>query len=105
VNLEQKGDRWTGGVDLLFVQQAAAGQPATVLNDSLTLNLTKDTYAQSMRAGLRFGKDLDLANAGYFLRVAARDIATGNVGSVNIRTDKLKPEPPPAAKPAPAEKK
>jgi hypothetical protein len=100
INLEQKGDRWAGGVDLLFVQFGAAGQPATVVNDSLTLNLSKDTYTQAMKTGLRFGKDLDLATAGYMLRVAARDVTTGKVGSVNIRTDKLNPEPPPAAKPA-----
>jgi VWFA-related protein len=99
VNLEQKGDRWVGGIDILFVQQPGPGQPAAVLNDALSLNLTKDTYAQAMKTGLRFGKDLDLASAGYLLRVAARDVATGNVGSVNIPTGKLKPEPPPAAKP------
>ena len=83
--------------------------PAAVLNDSLTLNLTKDTYAQAMKTGLRFGKDLDLAGASYLLRVAARDVATGNVGSVNIPTGELKPEPPPATKrqekPKPEEKK
>ena len=106
LTLEQKGDRWAGQVDLLFVQQAAHDQPAVVANDSLTLNLTKDTYLQALKTGLRFGKDFDLAKAGYFLRVAARDAASGNVGSVNIRTDRLRPEPPaaPAAAPAPEKK-
>ncbi len=66
------------------------------MNDSLTLNLTKDTYQQALKTGLRFGKDLDLANAAYVLRVAARDATSGNVGSVNIRTDKVRPEPPKA---------
>jgi VWFA-related protein len=103
INLEQKGDRWAGAVDLLFVQQSAADQPGTIVNDSLTLNLSKDTYMQALKSGLRFGKDLNLANAGYMLRVAVRDAGSGNVGSVNIRTDKVKPEPP--APPAVAQPK
>lgn len=102
MQLEQKGDRWTGQVDLLFVEQSAADQTPTIMNDSLSLNLTKDTYVQALKSGLRFGKDLDLAKTGYFLRVAVRDTASGNVGSVNIRTDRLKPEPPPAPAAAPA---
>jgi hypothetical protein len=58
------------------------------------LNLTKEVYEQALKTGLRFGKDLDLAKSGYFLRVAVRDAASGNVGSVNIRTEQVKPEPP-----------
>jgi VWFA-related protein len=94
ISLEHKGDRWTGALDLLFVQQPAPDQPTSVLNDSLSLNLTETTYQAAMKSGLRFLKDLDLATAGYFLRVAVRDAASGNVGSVNIRTDRVKAEPP-----------
>jgi hypothetical protein len=100
--LEQKGDRWAGQVDLLFIQQPAPDKPFNAVNDSLTLSLTKDTYTQALKSGLRFAKDFDLASAGYFLRVAARDAGSGNVGSVNIRTDRIKPEPPAPAQPAPA---
>ena len=59
--------------------QPAAGQPATVLNDSLTLNLTKDTYAQALKSGLRFGKDLDLASAA--VRRWARALGATPVGT------------------------
>jgi VWFA-related protein len=106
LELTRKDDRWAGTLDLLFVQQPSAGQPAIVTNDSISLNLTKDSYTQAIKTGLRFARDLELANAGYFLRVAVRDASSGNVGSVNIRTDKVKPEPPAAPKAAaPPEKK
>lgn len=97
VNFEQKGDRWTGVLDILFVQQPAAGHPANVVNDTITFNLTRERYLAALREGLLFAKDLNLADAAYLLRVAVRDAGSGNMGSVNIRTDRLKPEPPPAA--------
>jgi hypothetical protein len=94
INLEQKGDRWAGALDIVFVQQTAATEAPSVVNDSLTLHLTKEVYQQALKTGLRFGKDLDLAKAGYYLRVAVRDATSGNVGSVNIRTERVQPEPP-----------
>jgi len=94
ISFEQKGDRWTCMLDILYVQQPAAGQPASVVTDSLALNLTRENYLAIMKEGLLFNKDLNFGDAAYLLRVAVRDAHSGNVGSVNIRPDRLKPEPP-----------
>jgi hypothetical protein len=42
-------------------------------------------------------KDLNRAAAAYKLRVVVRDVASGNVGSVSIRTDTIQPLRPAAA--------
>jgi hypothetical protein len=108
VQLEQKDDRWTGRLEILFVQQAAADKQPTIVGDQMEVNLKKDTYAAALQHGLLMGKDLDLADAGYQLKVAIRDANSGNIGSVIARTNGLKdlpaapvktPQPPVQTKP------
>ncbi len=113
ITFEQKDDHWTGLVDVLFVQQPASDKGTTVTNEVWNLNFTKERYIDTMKRGMIMVKDLDFAAAAYKLKVVVRDAASGNVGSINVRTDKLQPVPPAPAKPAvtpanpatPAEKK
>src|SRR5260370_38336413 len=97
VQLEQKYDRWTGRLDILFVQQGASDQQPTIKGDQMDVNLKKETYTAALQRGLLLAKDLDLADAGYQLKVAVRDANSGNIGSVIVRTSGLKdlPLPPP----------
>jgi len=53
-----------------------------------------------MTRGLIMVKDFDRAAAAYKLRVVVRDVASGNVGSVSIRTDTIQPQQPAAAQAA-----
>jgi hypothetical protein len=80
------------------VQQGASDQQPTIKGDQMDVNLKKETYAAALQRGLLLAKDLDLADAGYQLKVAVRDAGSGNIGSVIVRTSGLKdlPLPPPA---------
>jgi VWFA-related protein len=102
VQLEQKDDRWSGKLEILFVQQGAADKQPTIVGDQMDVNLKKDTYAAALQRGLLLAKDLELADAGYQLKVAVRDATSGNIGSVIARTNGMKDLVLPPAKPAPA---
>src|SRR6266849_4287741 len=97
VLLEKKEDRWTGKLEVLFVQQAAADKAPTVVGDAMEVNLKQDTYTAALQRGLVMAKDLELADAGYQLKVAVRDANSGNTGTVIVRTQGLKEIPAAAA--------
>ena len=102
IQLEQKEDKWTGMIDVMFLLQSAQGKSASVVADTLPLSMTKATYLDVLRRGLPIIRDFPLADAAYAMRVAVRDASSGTSGSLTIRTDQLKPEPQPASKPAEA---
>jgi hypothetical protein len=100
VQLQKKEDRWTGKLEVLFVQQGSPEKPPAVIGDAMEINLKQETYAAAMQRGLLMAKDLEMSEAGYQLKVAVRDANTGNTGTVIARTQGLKeiPVPSPAAK-------
>ena len=81
IQLGQKDDRWTGTLEILFVEQAAADKQPTVIGDAMAVNLKKDTYTAALERGLVLAKDLEMADAGYQLNVAVRDANSGNIGT------------------------
>jgi VWFA-related protein len=93
--LEQKNGRWVGSLDALYVQQSAPEATAKVVHDALNLQLLRESYSQALKEGLRVERVLDLPNSAYALKVVLRDAATGNTGSVLMRTDKLVSKPAP----------
>ena len=101
IQLQQKDDRWTGKLEVLFVQQGAPDKQPTVVGDAMEVNLKRETYTAALQRGILLAKDLELADAGYQLKVAVRDANSGNIGSVIVKTQGLKevPVPPPAATP------
>jgi VWFA-related protein len=100
IQLEQKEDKWTGMLDVMFLLQSAPGKSVSVVADTLPLSMTKAVYLDILKRGLPVVRDFPLADAAYALRIAVRDATSGASGSMTIRTDQLKPEPPPAPKPA-----
>jgi VWFA-related protein len=97
LTFEQRAGHWTGAVDVLLVQQAAPGMNVTVTPDTVRLEYASEGFQQVMTRGLVMVKDVDRAGAAYRLRVVVRDVASGNVGSVSIRTDTIQPLQPAAA--------
>jgi hypothetical protein len=49
----------------------------------------------ALQRGLVLAKDLEMADAGYHLKVAVRDANSGTIGTVIVRTQGLKDVPPP----------
>ena len=60
-----------------------------VIGDAMAVNLKKDTYTAALQRGLVLAKDLEMADAGYQLKVAVRDANSGNIGTVIVRTQGL----------------
>ena len=84
--LEQKGGRHVGELDLVFVQQAARDQPSHAVGEHISVSLNEDEYKKAMEFGLVRTRDLEMSEAGYYLRVVVRDASTGSLGSVNVWT-------------------
>ncbi len=84
IQLRREDDRRTGRVEVLFAQQAAEESGATLVGDSIDINLTPEAYAEGLRQGLIWSKELELADARYQLKVAARDTSSGRVGVVIV---------------------
>jgi len=95
LTFEQKDGRWTGLVDVLFVHQAAPDKAATATRETLALNYTRERYQEILERGVMLARDFEYAATAYTLRVVVRDAASGRLGSVSIRTDRLEPLPPP----------
>jgi len=63
------------------------GLDLKVLRSELVLNLRPSSYESAKAHGLRVNPRLDLAPGRYQLRIAAREIATGQMGSVYYDLD------------------
>jgi VWFA-related protein len=84
IQLKREDDRRTGKVEVLFAQQATEDRVATLVGDSIDINLTPEAYADALKQGLIWSKELELADARYQLKVAARDTSSGRVGVVIV---------------------
>jgi len=93
ITLQPEDDLWRGMVDVLFMTQAAPDRPLVFYNQMLNLSLTKEDYDTTMKRGLELACDFAYADAAFRMKVVVRDGATGNLGSVNMRTDHLTPTP------------
>jgi len=94
LQLQLKDDKYEGSVELVYIKQPAAGQPSTTEGQNVGLHLTKLQYDEITKEGLLFVRDLKLSEVAYKLKLLARDGTSGHIGSISIRTDKLKPNPP-----------
>lgn len=89
ITLEAEGDRWTGSLDLLYVQQGPDGHDLTGEAQTLNLRLTRGTYERMMKDGLLWNRDLPVAEGAGRLRIVVRDASSGSIGSVDIPLSKL----------------
>lgn len=91
LTLTQNGDRWTGTVDLVFVQKDEHGKDfGTGLADTINLNLTKDTYLRMLKTGIIYQRQFPREERAKTLRIVARDTPSGSVGSLSIPLNQVK---------------
>jgi len=100
VQMRRNNDRYEGALDIAYFRQGGPDEAPTITNNSVKIALTQAQYDSYLKQGLFVLNDLKLAESAYRLKVIVRDATSGNTGSINIRTDKLKPNPPEAV-PAP----
>jgi VWFA-related protein len=84
VTLTQKGDRWTGSLDIFLVQRDATGMHAEVKEQTLALALKNTTYEKVMREGIPFDQYLEKTPDSGTLRIIVADQSSGRIGSVTL---------------------
>ena len=89
LRLEQQGNRWSGRLDLMFVQKDVRGDQFNGETDTVELNLTPEHYAQASRSGLLYKKVVRLDRRASMFRVIVRDASSGSIGSVTVPFDQI----------------
>jgi hypothetical protein len=82
ISFEQKGDKWTATLDLVFEQRAADGKELVVANTPIGLNLNKARYDAVFQQGLTITKAIDPAPGAAEVRILVRDRASGRAGTL-----------------------
>jgi VWFA-related protein len=90
ISLEPNGDRWAGRIDVLVVQKNDKGQQFNSEEQTIDLNLTRETYDKLTTKGFVFRKQVSMSPQAKMIRVIVRDAPSGTLGSVTIPFDKLK---------------
>ncbi len=78
------GDRWTDGIEVVWVGLTPDGRILTRDKDSIDLHPAQSGYEEIQHAGLSFSEHIHVGNDSTELRLIVRDRNTGSIGSVNI---------------------
>jgi VWFA-related protein len=89
VQLQEKNNRWEGLVDVLFVFEGAEDKQLGALRQAVNVSFPPPNYQLAARYGMVMFGQIDLPAGTRKLRVIARDVAAGRVGSVTIPLDRL----------------
>jgi VWFA-related protein len=93
LNLKQSGEQWTDDLQIIWLQFAADGKPASARTQSLTLSLSAEEYSKSHDGDAQITREFALKNEAVKLRIVVRDIASGAIGSVDIPLAKVFTQP------------
>jgi hypothetical protein len=89
ISLEPQGDRWVGRLDILFVQKNDKGQQFDGLDETVTLNLTRENYDKVIKSGFVFRKSINMNAQAKMVRVIVRDAPSATMGSVTVPFSQL----------------
>jgi VWFA-related protein len=89
--LEQRGGRWTGAIDTVFIQLDNRNQIITAIDETYHLNLDLAKYEQLLKEGVTITKDVAILPNAVEMRVVLRDGTTGTVGAVGVPLAKYFP--------------
>jgi VWFA-related protein len=78
------GDRWTDGIEVVWVGLTPDGRILSRDRDSIDLHPEQSGYDEIQHAGLSFSEHIHVGNDSTELRLIVRDRNTGSIGSVNI---------------------
>ena len=84
ISLEPQGDRWAGRLDILFVQKNDKGQQFNGVEETVTLNLTRESYEKLTKNGFVFRKSVNMSAMAKNIKVIVRDAPSGTMGSVTV---------------------
>ena len=75
---------WVASVDVAIAQALSDGRLVRTADLNLPLRFTPEMRAQAEREGLVFNRQVDVRADAHELRIAVRDTASGEVGTVSI---------------------
>jgi VWFA-related protein len=104
LKLEHSTDRWSGNIDIGFVQLDKDEHNLGGVSDNITLKLMEDTYQRVLREGVVIRRTLEPKPGVTHIRVVVMDDASGTVGSIRMpvaAAQKLDAAKPAAAPPKP----
>jgi VWFA-related protein len=78
------GDRWTDGIEVVWVGLTPDGRILSRDKDSIDLHPEQSGYDEIQHAGLSFSEHIRVGSDSAELRLIVRDRNTGSIGSVNI---------------------
>jgi hypothetical protein len=91
LTLTQNADRWTGTVDMVFVQKDEHGKDyGSGIADTINLNLVKESYLRMLKTGMIYQRQFTREERAKTLRIVVRDTPSGSVGSVSIPLEQVK---------------
>jgi VWFA-related protein len=89
LGLAESAERWTGKLDIFFIQRDDAGLRAQVEGQTLGLRLKSSTYQNLLSSGVPYERFVQMKPATASLRVLVVDENTGRMGSVTIPASAL----------------
>jgi hypothetical protein len=89
ISLEPQGDRWAGRLDILFIQKNDKGQQFDGVDETVSLNLTRENYDKLVQHGFVFRKSVNMSAQAKMVRIIVRDAPSGAMGSVTIPFNQL----------------
>jgi hypothetical protein len=84
LRLEHSTDRWSGNIDVGFVQFDKDEHNLGAVSDNINLNLKEDTYQKVLREGIVIGRTIEPKPGLTHIRVVVMDDSTGTIGSVRM---------------------
>lgn len=84
IALDQRGDAWTGAVDVIVAQVRADGTAVRSFDSTIDVGVSSDRLPQITRDGFSIVSTVSVLPDAEQLRIVIRDVRTGNIGAVGI---------------------
>ncbi|MGA2181924.1 MAG: VWA domain-containing protein [Bryobacteraceae bacterium] len=84
LDLQLERDRWKGKIEVVMMQRGEYGEQLERLDQTLGLQLRKETYETMLKSGFEYRHSLAPKAGAASLRVVVRDSASGDLGSLTI---------------------
>jgi VWFA-related protein len=89
LTFDRSGNGWRGAVDMIFAVVSRRGIATIADTAQLDITLTEDGRRKAEREGLPVVRTIGLRPDTFELRIVARDVSTGHIGSIVIPTSRL----------------
>lgn len=84
IALEPRDGRWTGKLDVYFLQTDEQGEEYDARSQTVSLDLQQETFETVLRHGIAYRHALERKEEATALRILVRDHRSGNIGRVVI---------------------